>query len=72
MAAPDKADGALREPEVLVRTLADNDPYPNSDPPVLVYRQALRPSDRASHTRTRGRAAASRSWAPTPTAGPGT
>mgnify|MGYP006292542815 CR=1 FL=1 len=37
---------ALREPEVLVRTLADDGTYPNSDRPVMAYRQALRPSVR--------------------------
>ena len=47
MSVPEKADDALREPEVLVRTLADDGTYPNSDLPVLVYRQALRSSGRA-------------------------
>jgi uncharacterized protein YjlB len=42
-----EADDALHEPELLVRTLADDGTYPNSDLPVLVYRQVLRPSGRA-------------------------
>jgi len=46
MSVPEKADDALREPEVLVRPLADDGTYPNSDLPVLVYRQALRSSVR--------------------------
>lgn len=44
---PHDSPDALREPNLLVRTLPDDGAYPNSDLPVLVYRQALRSSIRS-------------------------
>jgi uncharacterized protein YjlB len=41
VSTPENAPDALREPDLLTRTLADDGTYPNSDLPVLVYRQVL-------------------------------